>query len=93
MVKDLPEEWTDISIHALLAEGDMRIWETQRAASIFLSTPSSRRATCSKVYTIDIAHSISIHALLAEGDQTQRNTKFGQSHFYPRPPRGGRQRR
>ena len=33
----------------------------------FLSTPSARRAT-SKVYTLDIAHSISIHALREEGD-------------------------
>ena len=45
MVEDLPEEWTDISIHALREEGDdheVCLWYTRCA---FLSTPSARRAT------------------------------------------------
>ena len=80
-----------ISIHALREEGD-----------------------CSKVYTLDIAHSISIHALREEGDRlvqsvtipapvflstpSARRATAGaeipatrSKHFYPRPPRGGRQ--
>ena len=45
MVEDLPEEWTDISIHALREEGDVGVCRPVRECR----------------------------------------------HFYPRPPRGGRQ--
>ena len=62
------------------------------ADSLFLSTPSARRAThqtggrlCSK--------SISIHALREEGDQQGDSWVHGRSNFYPRPPRGGRLQR
>ena len=34
---------------------------------------------------------ISIHALREEGDQTGQTRKIRRAHFYPRPPRGGRQ--
>ena len=35
--------------------------------------------------------SISIHALREEGDAQNRGFRRGHRHFYPRPPRGGRQ--
>ena len=56
-----------ISIHALREEGDARRFLPTGYMSIFLSTPSARRATsfCIPPSTLD-------------------------SHFYPRPPRGGR---
>ena len=61
--------------------------ETQRR---FLSTPSARRAT-----GLPRRHGrhpeISIHALREEGDSKHRLDGAGRSHFYPRPPRGGRQ--
>ena len=35
-------------------------------------------------------HGISIHALREEGDGSDNLPKLPDSHFYPRPPRGGR---
>ena len=57
---------------------------------IFLSTPSARRATSSSGKTA-AAFAISIHALREEGDTTLHLLRQGVNHFYPRPPRGGRQ--
>ena len=56
---------------------------------VFLSTPSARRATYRKNST-ESAHSISIHALREEGDLDPDGKTTDISHFYPRPPRGGR---
>ena len=58
----------------------------------FLSTPSARRATREQCH-LSARLPISIHALREEGDHPVRC----QGHqpagdFYPRPPRGGRQR-
>ena len=55
----------------------------------FLSTPSSRRATSCGLLSVFPGY-ISIHALLAEGDASLRSCSPFLSHFYPRPPRGGR---
>ena len=57
--------------------------------TVFLSTPSARRATADRTRLFcDI--DISIHALREEGDlHTQRHTRR-RRNFYPRPPRGGR---
>ena len=56
---------------------------------IFLSTPSARRATVGLgVRTPRIV--ISIHALREEGDGSRPAPSAPHSHFYPRPPRGGR---
>ena len=55
----------------------------------FLSTPSARRATRSGLMCF-FTVCISIHALREEGDLLDDRTGFGQVHFYPRPPRGGR---
>ena len=57
-----------ISIHALREEGDLHAICAVLLRSIFLSTPSARRAT-----GLFYAH----------------NRYY--THFYPRPPRGGRQ--
>ena len=56
----------------------------------FLSTPSARRATLrgGQVETMD---DISIHALREEGDCRASFCSTVDTHFYPRPPRGGRQ--
>ena len=60
-------------------------------ATIFLSTPSARRATLCR-WAADHRWRISIHALREEGDATARDTTCRRMNFYPRPPRGGRRR-
>ena len=125
-----------ISIHALREEGDCARTHGRRSDTLFLSTPSARRATASsgalRVMLLISIHAlreegdrrtfaprfaaflISIHALREEGDPTltqplsvttaflstpsARRATFCCStpnrcirHFYPRPPRGGRQ--
>ena len=55
----------------------------------FLSTPSARRATESKVIWHSI-EKISIHALREEGDRLCLLHLCVWQDFYPRPPRGGR---
>ena len=55
----------------------------------FLSTPSARRATRTFAPRF-AAFLISIHALREEGDSTSRGMTTPWTHFYPRPPRGGR---
>ena len=63
---------------------------TEKAATIFLSTPSARRATCvAWIFKSPIV-------LFLSTPSARRATCFifscvgGWSHFYPRPPRGGR---
>ena len=60
--------------------------------SRFLSTPSARRAT-QLLAVWRWCAAISIHALREEGDSTDAAPSAGKEHFYPRPPRGGRQHR
>ena len=56
-----------ISIHALREEGDLTLDDLPGADSVFLSTPSARRATeTPDDFTDDTV--ISIHALREEGD-------------------------
>ena len=55
----------------------------------FLSTPSARRATGGAV-RLCMRSGISIHALREEGDMGLIPPFCTMSHFYPRPPRGGR---
>ena len=57
----------------------------------FLSTPSARRATAFRDSST-ITKSISIHALREEGDEQGHGRDNAGFDFYPRPPRGGRQR-
>ena len=84
----LPDEW--ISIHALREEGDTAFAAPPVRGQKFLSTPSARRATLFCGVTC-VIHAISIHALREEGDYAGHEPDSGQKHFYPRPPRGGRQ--
>ena len=57
--------------------------------SIFLSTPSARRAT-HPYSSWERGSNISIHALREEGDHSTHTLVFVHKNFYPRPPRGGR---
>ena len=79
-----------ISIHALRGEGDGENDSKLACTELFLSTPSARRATLDFNLAVFIVHVISIHALRKEGDPTLTRTTPPLSHFYPRPPRGGR---
>ena len=56
-----------ISIHALREEGDLRMLLNSALISLFLSTPSARRATILGVKA-ELAVVISIHALREESD-------------------------
>ena len=78
-----------ISIHALCEEGDF--WSSARfcGASVFLSTPSARRAT-RLPGGLGRVPNISIHALCEEGDAYLRDSYTTIGDFYPRPLRGGR---
>ena len=57
---------------------------------LFLSTPSARRATSPATFWSARSGAISIHALREEGDSMRHASPLRSSHFYPRPPRGGR---
>ena len=57
----------EISIHALREEGDCMMRCIRWNWTLFLSTPSARRATKQK-YTRAAGSQISIHALREEGD-------------------------
>ena len=81
-----------ISIHALREEGDMFGENDTNYWAEFLSTPSARRATVSVGQCI-MESIISIHALREEGDIIYVGALFEIYHFYPRPPRGGRQQK
>ena len=58
-------------------------------AAVFLSTPSARRATFWR-FRNGLCDEISIHALREEGDSYRSIKHRPWTHFYPRPPRGGR---
>ena len=62
-----------------------------KADKKFLSTPSARRATTAGE-AMPLHLQISIHALREEGDALTDAYATGFTHFYPRPPRGGRLR-
>ena len=63
-----------------------------RSRSIFLPTPSARRATLLGVNLGQPSY-ISTHALREEGDRQRRADRRHPDNFYPRPPRGGRRGR
>ena len=58
----------NISIHALREEGDGRDRDPEVVDTVFLSTPSARRATDGVRRLDGKAHRFSIHALREEGD-------------------------
>ena len=57
--------------------------------TVFLSTPSARRATQERLLHSTRKY-ISIHALREEGDIEMQSPYRMDGNFYPRPPRGGR---
>ena len=78
-----------ISIHALLAESDSAGLKSLTSLTVFLSTLSLRRATCT-IRQSHCNHQISIHALLAESDYGRAAGIVVRDHFYPRSPCGER---
>ena len=74
----------DISIHALREEGDVPISCIFAAPTLFLSTPSARRATkiLDAVCRVD---GISIHALREEGDIRPASWPCGMRRFLSTP--------
>ena len=66
-----------ISIHALREEGDRDIFQYIAGLTIFLSTPSARRATYTEWYKSK-GGTISIHALREEGDIEVKRADFRQ---------------
>ena len=81
-----------ISIPALREEGDFQSLVLIRDELLFLSPPSARRATDSRLYK-KVRQNISIPALREEGDDHANRCLHPCADFYPRPPRGGRLRR
>ena len=81
-----------ISIHALREEGDRFTVRPVKVSGVFLSTPSARRAT-GAAQCEEVSDCISIHALREEGDSCDTPPTPLGIHFYPRPPRGGRQQK
>ena len=79
----------NISIHALREEGDLPLSGAANVVAIFLSTPSTRRAT-RLPGGLGRVPDISIHALREEGDKAGEPVTIPINDFYPRPPRGGR---
>ena len=67
-------------------------WPRWACKTLFLSTPSARRAT-EALDAVELLFDISIHALREEGDMSRPALSSGISYFYPRPPRGGRQQK
>ena len=84
--------WKLVSIRTLCEEGEPRRKSRSNLWSIFLSTPSARRATERPIRQA-LELSISIHALREEGDGAPHPAGARTQHFYPRPPRGGRRSR
>ena len=82
--------FSNISIHALLAESDPDDWSGALLSSSFLSTLSLRRATLHRRKYRPVRQ-ISIHALLAESDPTGTISSNSCCDFYPRSPCGERQ--
>ncbi len=83
--------WGHISIHALREEGDLASWSFH-SRYLCISIHALREEGDVPGQPAPTAGlSISIHALREEGDATGAVRSRAQpSHFYPRPPRGGR---
>ena len=77
-----------ISIHALREEGDIIAHRIQRFDEISIHA-LREEGDAYRVFP-KTERRISIHALREEGDAPHTSTAAAASHFYPRPPRGGR---
>ena len=79
-----------ISIHALREEGDpFRDRQVNGFDVISIHALREEGDYCSAITTV--VRYISIHALREEGDGRCTCVPTASLHFYPRPPRGGRQ--
>ena len=76
--------WKLISICTLREEGDPRRKSRSNLWSIFLSTPSARRATAAAECASGVRH-ISIQALREEGDQTTVSIRMDNDLFLSTP--------
>ena len=75
---------TKISTHALREEGDTTQIRAIRPSSVFLPTPSARRATIRNYLTSETCI-ISTHALREEGDRRSRPGASSSRPFLPTP--------
>ena len=80
-----------ISIHALREEGDTPLLTP--LLSILISIHALREEGDRVRGAGAGLHGISIHALREEGDPLRHIGPLIDRHFYPRPPRGGRQQK
>ena len=80
-----------ISIHALREEGDPRR-QHRRPAGLKISIHALREEGDAEFAVLHQVTEISIHALREEGDCRPWTGGSCRYDFYPRPPRGGRQR-
>ena len=90
MAQKLGELIDKISIHALREEGDSRRCRCCRSRPI--SIHALREEGDSSFLWTWKGACISIHALREEGDESGHPDQRHNCYFYPRPPRGGRQR-
>ena len=73
-----------ISTHALREEGDRSATTSMAASSLFLPTPSARRATSANLNAIGTPE-ISTHALREEGDGYREANNGKRWKFLPTP--------
>ena len=78
-----------ISIHALREEGDTSAAVSAVICSIFLSTPSARRATCWPCAAALLPRNFYPRPPRG-GRRRSEQSRHVSAYFYPRPPRGGR---
>ena len=78
-----------ISIHALREEGDHVADPGNFALNQFLSTPSARRATIGECHLVQWVEFLSTPSA-RRATSTSHGMTTPWTHFYPRPPRGGR---
>ena len=78
-----------ISIHALREEGDDSGLSYSAMISLFLSTPSARRATSAATGVAPAGSFLSTPSARRATDLAEKRALL-LADFYPRPPRGGR---
>ena len=87
--------WQDgpefISIHALREEGDASAIGQDLAGAVISIHALREEGDVDFVLGFIGDLNISIHALREEGDDIRLRQLHQREHFYPRPPRGGRQ--
>ena len=82
-----------ISIHALREEGDQALQSAPGTVPLISIHALREEGDTTLAATLARTYKISIHALREEGDHRPAGGNRQLSHFYPRPPRGGRQSR